>query len=63
MAQITDLPVIRSAFCAEGVRNGTRLFLVEDNGRFLVASRFQDIGRRAKLADALALFERTLLGA
>jgi hypothetical protein len=63
MAQITDLPMIRSGFCAEGVRGGTRLFLVEDNGRFLVASRFQNIGRRAKLADAIALFERALVGA
>jgi hypothetical protein len=63
MTQITDLPIIRSAFCAQGVRGGTRLFLVEDNGRFLVASRFQNIGRRAKLADAIALFERALVGA
>jgi len=63
MTKITDLPVVRSAFCAEGVRGGARLFLVEDKGRFLVATRFQNIGRRDRLSDAVALFERTVSGA
>ena len=53
---------IRSAFCAEGVRSGTRLFLIEDGAAFLVTTRFQIIGRRKALNDAIALFERTLIG-
>lgn len=54
--------IIRSSFCAEGVRAGTRLFLVSEGESFLVASRFQNIGRRKRIEDATALFERTLVG-
>lgn len=62
-ARITDLPIVRSSFCADDVRGGTRLLLVEDNGRFLIATRFQTVGRRKRIEDAIALFERTLIGA
>lgn len=53
--------IIRSGFCAEDVLGGTRLFLFDEGGRFLVATRFQNIGRRNKIEDAIALFENTLL--
>lgn len=59
---ITDFPIIRSSFCAEGVRGGTRLFLVEDGPTFLVSTRFQIVGRRKRIEDAIALFESTLVG-
>jgi hypothetical protein len=55
--------IIRSGFCAEGVRGGTRLFIYDLGGKFLVASRFQNIGYRKHLADAIALYERALMGA
>lgn len=54
---------IRSSFCADGVRAGTRLFLLDTGGKFLVATRFQNIGYRKGLDAALALFERALVGA
>ena len=56
-----NLPIIRSGFCAENVRSGTRLFVYDCGGKFLVASKFQIIGYRAHIEDALALFERTLV--
>lgn len=59
---ITDLPIIRSSFCAEGVLGGTNLFLAEDGHFFLVSTRFQIIGRRRRIEDAISLFERTLSG-
>lgn len=58
----TEPTVIRSSFCAEGVRSGTRLFLYDEGDMFLDATRFQNIGRRERLEDAIALFERTLTG-
>lgn len=61
MTKIT-LPIIRSSFCANGVRSGTRLFVYDCGNKFLVASNFQNVGYRRKIEDALALFERTLLG-
>jgi hypothetical protein len=54
---------IRSSFCADGVRAGTRVFLLDMGDKFLVASRFQNIGYRKGLDSAIALFERTLVGA
>lgn len=53
---------LRSAFCAEGVRSGTRLFIIQDGNSFLVTTRFQIVGRRKSINAAIALFERTLLG-
>jgi hypothetical protein len=53
---------IRSSFCAEGVRGGTRLFLIEDGSSFLVTTKFQIVGRRADITKALSLFESTLVG-
>lgn len=55
-------PIIRSSNCAEGVLGGTKLFLYDEGGKFLVATRFQNIGRRKLLEDAITLFERTLAG-
>ena len=65
MAQspITSTNTIRSSFCAEGVRSGTRLFLIDLGGKFMVATRFQAIGVRKSLQAATALFERALVGA
>lgn len=58
MAQITDLPIIRKE-----IRSiGPALFLVEDRGQFLVSTRFQSFGRRKRLEDAQALFDRILSG-
>lgn len=56
-------PIIRSSNCAEGVRGGARIFLYDMGGKFLVASRWQNIGYRKDLTAAIALFERTLAGA
>lgn len=53
---------IRSGFCAEGVRGGTRLFLIEDGSSFLVTTKFQIVGRRADINRAVALYEATLMG-
>jgi len=53
---------IRSSFCADGVRSGVRLFLIEDGAFFLVASKFQIVGRRKGINEAIALFERALAG-
>lgn len=55
-------PIIRSSNCAEGILGGTKLFLYDEGGKFLIATRFQNIGRRKRLEDAVALFERTLTG-
>lgn len=52
---------IRTSFCADGVRAGTRLFLLDVGGKFLVATRFQNIGYRKNLDAAIALFERALV--
>jgi len=60
MAQFNN--VIRSTFCADGVRGGTRLFLVQDGASFLVATRFQTVGRRKAIENAIALFERAAIG-
>ena len=54
--------IIRSSFCASNIMAGTRLYLINDNNKFLVSTRFQIIGRRKRLNDAIALFERTLVG-
>lgn len=54
--------IIRQSFCAAGVRGGTKLFLIQEAGKFLVATRFQNVGRRKQIGDAIALFERTLVG-
>lgn len=59
MAQTTDLPIIRK----EVRSNGPTLFLVEDRGQFLVSTRFESKGRRKRLEDAQALFDRILSGA
>jgi hypothetical protein len=60
--EIRKNQIIRSSFCALDVMGGTRLGLFEDGDKFLVASRFQNIGRRKRIEDAIALFERTLIG-
>lgn len=54
--------ILRSGFCAEGVRNGTKLFIFDEGNKFLVATRWQNVGRRKRLEDAIDLFERTLVG-
>jgi len=54
--------ILRSSFCAPGVMAGTKLFLIDEGSKFLVATKFQNIGRRKRLDDATALFERTLGG-
>lgn len=54
--------IIRSSFCAEGVRGGTRLFLIEDGSSFLITTKFQIVGRRADINKAISLFESTLAG-
>ena len=53
---------IRSTFCADGVRGGTRLFLIQDGASYLVTTRFQIVGRRKDIGRAIALFERTAIG-
>ena len=55
-------PIIRSSNCAEGVLGGTKVFIYDEGGKYLVATRFQNIGRRKSLEAAIALFERTLTG-
>ena len=54
--------IIRSSFCADGVRGGTRLFLIEDGSSFLVTTKFQIVGRRADITKAISLFENALIG-
>lgn len=54
--------IIRSTFCAEGVRGGTRLFLTDEGKSFLISTNFQIVGRRKRLVDAIALFEATAMG-
>lgn len=61
-ARKRELPVLRSSFCCPDVMGGTKLFLYEDGERFLVATRWHNIGRRKRLADAVELFEGTLFG-
>lgn len=55
-----DLPVLRSTFLPLDNRGGTRIFLFEEPSGFLVATRFEEIGRRKLLEDAIKLFEYTL---
>jgi hypothetical protein len=64
MAGFEDSPeqIIRSSFCVPDVMAGTKLFLIDEGSKFLVATRFQNIGRRKRIEDAIALFERTLVG-
>jgi hypothetical protein len=62
MVRMDDANIIRSTFCAEGVRGGARLFLIDEGNGFLVATRWQNVGRRKRLEDAIALFERTVVG-
>ena len=54
--------VLRSGFCAEGVRGGTRLLLTHEDGWFDVATRWETIGRCRDLNEAVRLFEAALLG-
>lgn len=65
MAQFaaTTTNTIRSSFCADGVRGGAHLFLVDLGNKFQVSTRYERLGSRQKIEDAIALFERALVGA
>jgi hypothetical protein len=55
---------LRSSFTQESSRfAGHKLFLIDIGDKFMVCTRFQWVGRRKSLSDAIALFERTLVGA
>ena len=53
---------LRSTYLPPDIMSGSKIYLIEEGDWFTVLTVWQIIGRRKRLNDAIALFERTLVG-